>query len=205
MYWRDIKQCIRILVIANFQFKVSCVKLTFDGCLSKFCLSMYLLKLKWQVVQFCNIMQCFFQISNFFYMFTFPIVTHLLNLVFSIAAPMYLVHQSVMVCLGLNSVIITWDISLTDWEWQLRHGKQFMCVFEYLLLELRCLLQLSLLFFRDDFRLQEWEMLWHMLLTSFSRKMDLYGFPVPSLLLQIAKEQVNNFVWLLWWALWIKS
>ena len=84
---------------------------------------------------------------QFFYMFTFPIVTHLLNLVFSIAAPMYLVHQSVMVCLGLYSVIITLRYILPDWEWQLQRGKQFMCVFEYLLLELWCLLQYSLLFF----------------------------------------------------------
>lgn len=57
----------------------------------------------------------------------------------------------------------------------------------------------------DGFRSQEWEMLWHMLPTSFSKKMDLCGSQVPLLLLQIVKEQANNSVWLLWWALLLKS
>lgn len=44
------------------------------------------------------------------------------------------------------------------------------------------------------FRLQELEMLWPMLLTSFSKKMVLFGSPALLLQLQIVKERVNSSV-----------
>ena len=49
-------------------------------------------------------------------------------------------------------------------------------------------------------RLHAWEMLWLMPHTSFLMKMDLCGSQVLLLLLQIVKELVSSFVWLLWYA-----